>query len=85
MALAVAQRRRNRLWAMFAMPGVGWLIAFFVVSGYAVAAGAFGSIAVGQTTTTFTVPICGDAAAEPNETFTITLSSSALRTTSLSL
>lgn len=44
MALAVAQRRRNRLWAMFAMPGVGWLIAFFVMSVYAVMAVAFGEV-----------------------------------------
>ena len=44
MALAVAQRRRNRLWAAFAMPGVGWLIAFFVMSVYAVMAVAFGEV-----------------------------------------
>jgi ABC-type spermidine/putrescine transport system permease subunit I len=37
-------RRRNGFWASFAMPGVGWLIAFFVVSVYAVMAVAFGTV-----------------------------------------
>jgi spermidine/putrescine transport system permease protein len=39
-----ARRRRNTFWATFALPGVGWLIAFFVVSVYAVMAVAFGTI-----------------------------------------
>ncbi|MCE9623339.1 MAG: ABC transporter permease [Actinomycetia bacterium] len=46
--LPVAERRpRNRssaIWAAFAVPGVGWLIAFFVVSVYAVTAVAFGAV-----------------------------------------
>ena len=33
------------------------------------------TIAAGSTTTTFNVPICGDTVYEPNETFTVTLSS----------
>jgi len=37
-------RRRTRFWASFAVPGVGWLIAFFVVSVYAVMAVAFGTV-----------------------------------------
>jgi ABC-type spermidine/putrescine transport system permease subunit I len=37
-------RRRTRFWAAFAVPGVGWLVAFFVVSVYAVMAVAFGSV-----------------------------------------
>lgn len=44
MALTVAQRRTNRVWASFAAPGVAWLIAFFVLSVYAVMAVAFGSV-----------------------------------------
>lgn len=44
MALTVAQRRTNRLWAGVAMPGVAWLIAFFVMSVYAVMAVAFGKV-----------------------------------------
>lgn len=41
---AAGPRRRTRFWAAFAVPGVGWLIAFFVVSVYAVMAVAFGTI-----------------------------------------
>ncbi|MEK7423926.1 MAG: ABC transporter permease [Actinomycetota bacterium] len=45
MTTAVADRaRRTRAWAGLAMPGVGWLIAFFVVPVYAVLAVAFGQI-----------------------------------------
>jgi spermidine/putrescine transport system permease protein len=43
---AVPPRRRvdtRRGWAVFAMPGVAWLLAFFVLSIYAVIAVAFGS------------------------------------------
>jgi ABC-type spermidine/putrescine transport system permease subunit I len=36
--------RRSLAWAGFAMPGVAWLIAFFVVPVYAVMAVAFGSV-----------------------------------------
>ncbi len=36
--------RSGRFWAAFAAPGVGWLIAFFVVSVYAVMAVAFGTV-----------------------------------------
>jgi len=43
-ALGRHERRTNRFWSAFALPGVGWLVAFFVVSVYAVAAVAFGSI-----------------------------------------
>lgn len=35
---------RTHHWAGFALPGVGWLVAFFVVPVYAVAAVAFGSV-----------------------------------------
>ncbi|MEY4339524.1 MAG: hypothetical protein RLZ14_1374 [Actinomycetota bacterium] len=44
MALTVAQRRTNRVWASFAAPGLAWLVAFFVLSVYAVMAVAFGSV-----------------------------------------
>lgn len=45
MTAAVSTRRNpNRVWAAFAVPGVGWLIAFFVVSVYAVMAVAFGDV-----------------------------------------
>ena len=45
MTAAVSTRRGpNRVWAAFAVPGVGWLIAFFVVSVYAVMAVAFGDV-----------------------------------------
>lgn len=37
-------RGTGRIWAVFAVPGVGWLIAFFVVSVYAVMAVAFGDV-----------------------------------------
>lgn len=36
--------RSARIWTAFAIPGVGWLIAFFVVSVYAVMAVAFGTV-----------------------------------------
>jgi ABC-type spermidine/putrescine transport system permease subunit I len=36
--------KRQLVWATFAAPGVGWLIAFFVVSVYAVMAVAFGAV-----------------------------------------
>jgi len=36
--------RRTRIWSGFAMPGVGWLVLFFVVPVYAVFAVAFGQI-----------------------------------------
>lgn len=39
-----ADRRANRLWSSFAVPGVAWLVAFFVAAVYAVAAVAFGRI-----------------------------------------
>ncbi|MFZ9628129.1 MAG: ABC transporter permease [Ilumatobacteraceae bacterium] len=39
-----AARRANRIWSAFAAPGVGWLLAFFAASIYAVAAVAFGRI-----------------------------------------
>jgi spermidine/putrescine transport system permease protein len=42
-ALDSRARRSSRVWAAFAVPGVGWLVAFFVVSVYAVMAVAFGS------------------------------------------
>jgi ABC-type spermidine/putrescine transport system permease subunit I len=43
--LVASKRRRGPLvWPAFATPGVGWLIAFFVVSVYAVMAVAFGSV-----------------------------------------
>jgi len=38
------RKRSSRFWAAFAAPGVGWLIAFFVVSVYAVMAVAFGTV-----------------------------------------
>ena len=38
------RRRSSSFWAAFAAPGVAWLIAFFVVSVYAVAAVAFGTV-----------------------------------------
>ena len=38
------RRRSSAFWAAFAAPGVGWLIAFFVVSVYAVTAVAFGAV-----------------------------------------
>ncbi|MBI4936566.1 MAG: ABC transporter permease [Actinobacteria bacterium] len=44
-AVAAPQKpRRQYVWAAFAAPGVGWLIAFFVVSVYAVMAVAFGAV-----------------------------------------
>jgi spermidine/putrescine transport system permease protein len=43
-AVTSPSRRRNVFWATFAAPGVGWLIAFFVVSVYAVMAVAFGTV-----------------------------------------
>jgi spermidine/putrescine transport system permease protein len=44
-AIQLPRRRRSSgFWALFAMPGVGWLIAFFVVSVYAVMAVAFGTV-----------------------------------------
>jgi spermidine/putrescine transport system permease protein len=42
--VAAKPRPKSRFWAMFAMPGVGWLVAFFVVSVYAVMAVAFGTV-----------------------------------------
>ena len=39
-----AARRSTRVWAGFALPGVGWLLALFVVPVYAVVAVAFGQI-----------------------------------------
>ncbi len=39
-----SKRRTPAIWPAFAAPGVGWLIAFFVVSVYAVMAVAFGSV-----------------------------------------
>ncbi len=39
-----AKRRTPAIWPFFAAPGVGWLIAFFVVSVYAVMAVAFGAV-----------------------------------------
>ncbi|HQZ35541.1 MAG TPA: ABC transporter permease [Ilumatobacteraceae bacterium] len=45
MTIAVSRRHgSNRVWAAFAMPGVGWLLVFFVVSVYAVMAVAFGGV-----------------------------------------
>jgi spermidine/putrescine transport system permease protein len=38
------QRRSPAIWTLFALPGVGWLIAFFVLSVYAVMAVAFGTV-----------------------------------------
>jgi len=43
-AVVATRRGSNRVWALFALPGVGWLIAFFVVSVYAVMAVAFGDV-----------------------------------------
>jgi ABC-type spermidine/putrescine transport system permease subunit I len=40
---ATARPRRQGFWALFAMPGVLWLAAFFLVPIYAVLAAAFGS------------------------------------------
>jgi ABC-type spermidine/putrescine transport system permease subunit I len=40
---AAAHPRRQGFWALFAMPGVVWLAAFFLVPVYAVLAAAFGS------------------------------------------
>ena len=40
----MASSERTRAWAGLAMPGVGWLIAYFVVPVYAVLAVAFGQI-----------------------------------------
>lgn len=42
--VVVARRRPTRVWAGFALPGIGWLIAFFLVPIYAVLAVAFGQI-----------------------------------------
>lgn len=39
-----ARAGRQRLWAGFALPGTGWLLAFFVVPVYAVVAVAFGAV-----------------------------------------
>lgn len=39
-----ARRRSAAIWPAFAAPGVGWLVAFFVVSVYAVMAVAFGTV-----------------------------------------
>jgi spermidine/putrescine transport system permease protein len=39
-----AARRTTRVWAGFALPGVVWLLALFVVPVYAVVAVAFGQI-----------------------------------------
>jgi spermidine/putrescine transport system permease protein len=36
--------RRSAFWSVFATPGVGWLVAFFIVPVYAVVAVAFGSV-----------------------------------------
>lgn len=46
MSAPVATRGRNntRAWSLFAIPGVAWLIVFFVVSVYAVMAVAFGDV-----------------------------------------
>jgi len=50
MTAAITERRpgrprsRTRIWAGFAMPGVGWLLAFFIVPVYAVVSVAFGRI-----------------------------------------
>ncbi|MDO8364267.1 MAG: ABC transporter permease [Actinomycetota bacterium] len=38
------KRRSTAVWATFALPGVAWLVAFFLVSVYAVMAVAFGSV-----------------------------------------
>jgi ABC-type spermidine/putrescine transport system permease subunit I len=40
----VVSRRSTRAWAPFALPGVAWLLAFFVLPVYAVMAVAFGSV-----------------------------------------
>jgi hypothetical protein len=44
LASPLATRRPSRSWAAFADPGIGWLLAFFVVSVYAVMAVAFGDV-----------------------------------------
>ena len=46
MTAALPSRRggSRRIWAAFAVPGIGWLVAFFVVSVYAVMAVAFGDV-----------------------------------------
>ena len=46
MTAALPSRRggSSRIWAAFAVPGIGWLVAFFVVSVYAVMAVAFGDV-----------------------------------------
>lgn len=44
LALSPAERRSSRFWSLFALPGVGWLVAFFVVSVYGVGAVAFGGV-----------------------------------------
>lgn len=36
-------RSRTRVWSVFALPGIGWLVGFFLISVYAVMAVAFGS------------------------------------------
>ena len=38
------RRPSTTFWSLFALPGVGWLIAFFILSIYAVMAVAFGSV-----------------------------------------
>jgi ABC-type spermidine/putrescine transport system permease subunit I len=43
-APARPRRQRTGLWSVFALPGVAWLVALFIVPIYAVAAVAFGSI-----------------------------------------
>jgi ABC-type spermidine/putrescine transport system permease subunit I len=42
--VATAGRRRSAGWSVFAGPGLGWLVAFFVVPLYAVVAVAFGAV-----------------------------------------
>lgn len=41
---ARGRRQRTGLWSLFALPGVAWLVALFIVPIYAVAAVAFGSV-----------------------------------------
>lgn len=43
-AVATGRKRSSAVWSLFALPGVSWLVAFFVVSVYAVMAVAFGAV-----------------------------------------
>lgn len=43
-SLATRARNNSRGWSLFAIPGIGWLLAFFVMSVYAVMAVAFGDV-----------------------------------------